>query len=76
MKRKHLSLFADTIYSVVLVHGLNGDRIKTWSKDNVCWPRDLLKEDLPNARILSVCVDRASEIEVINLRSGAMMRVS
>jgi len=38
---------------VVFVHGLHGDKIKTWSKDRICWPRDLLKEDLPNARILS-----------------------
>jgi hypothetical protein len=63
------------MHSVVFVHGLHGDRIKTWSKDKICWPRDLLKEDLPNARILSVCVARAFAPEVANLGSGATMRV-
>lgn len=39
---------------VVLVHGLRGDKLATWTKDKVCWPRDLLKDDLPDCRIMSV----------------------
>jgi len=40
-------------YSIVAVHGLNGHREKTWTADNgVHWLRDLLPEDLPNARVL------------------------
>ncbi|KAI1773269.1 hypothetical protein F4818DRAFT_423753 [Hypoxylon cercidicola] len=33
------------------VHGLGGHPIHTWSKGSVCWPRDLLYQDLPNCRI-------------------------
>jgi hypothetical protein len=39
---------------IVLVHGLGGNRIRTWQKDGVCWPRDLLERELPNARIITV----------------------
>ncbi|KAK3305960.1 Alpha/Beta hydrolase protein [Chaetomium strumarium] len=40
---------------VVLIHGLNGDYLKTWlhSATGVCWPRDLLPAVLPSARVLS-----------------------
>lgn len=36
------------------MHGLNGDAIQTWTKDNVCWPRDLLPQDMVNARVMTV----------------------
>ena len=45
------------IRSVVFVHGLRGDRIKSWSRDDVCWPRDLLAEDLKQARIITYGYD-------------------
>lgn len=38
---------------VVLIHGLRGHAEKTWSKGDICWPRDFLKKDLPNVRIIS-----------------------
>lgn len=39
---------------IVFVHGLRGHPIDTWSAANqVCWPRDLLKDDFQDARIIS-----------------------
>ncbi|KAK4140162.1 uncharacterized protein C8A04DRAFT_32288 [Dichotomopilus funicola] len=43
----------DPIIDIVTIHGLNGHREKTWMAENgVHWLRDLLPEDLPQARIL------------------------
>lgn len=39
--------------SIIFVHGLRGHALETWSKGPVCWPRDLLKNDTPNARIIT-----------------------
>lgn len=46
--------------SIILIHGVNGDPIKTWehvssdgSGKRVLWPRDLLPKDFPAARVLS-----------------------
>jgi hypothetical protein len=43
--------------SIVAVHGLNGNAIKTWTSDNqkICWlsHRDLLPKYLKSARILT-----------------------
>jgi hypothetical protein len=43
----------DPIVDIVALHGLNGHREITWTAENgVHWLRDLLPEDLPQARIL------------------------
>ncbi|KAK8138051.1 hypothetical protein PG984_001431 [Apiospora sp. TS-2023a] len=38
---------------IIFVHGLNGHRVGSWTKDSVCWPRELLGSDVPHARIIS-----------------------
>ncbi|KAE9380746.1 hypothetical protein N431DRAFT_552847 [Stipitochalara longipes BDJ] len=38
---------------IIFVHGLRGDRRKTWTKGNVLWPESLLKPRFPNARIMT-----------------------
>lgn len=35
----------------MLLHGLRGDIEKTWTKDGVIWPKDLLPLDVPESRI-------------------------
>jgi hypothetical protein len=41
-----------TVSSIVVVHGLNGHRDKTWTAANgTHWLRDLLPTDIPNARV-------------------------
>jgi hypothetical protein len=44
----------DVPASIVFVHGLNGDRISTWSsKSGVFWPRTLLPGKLPPCRVMT-----------------------
>lgn len=38
---------------LVFVHGLRGSRWKTWSSGDVFWPRDLLRDDVKSARVVT-----------------------
>ncbi|CAG8958691.1 hypothetical protein HYFRA_00011533 [Hymenoscyphus fraxineus] len=44
---------ASIVADIVFVHGLRGDPIATWSDGKVCWPRDFLRDDVPNTRIMT-----------------------
>ncbi|KFY81438.1 hypothetical protein V500_11415 [Pseudogymnoascus sp. VKM F-4518 (FW-2643)] len=43
----------EIVADIIFVHGLRGHALETWSKGLVCWPRDFLKDDIPNARIIT-----------------------
>ncbi len=45
---------APVVADIVFVHGLRGDRKLSWTRGDVFWPRDLLKDEVSNARIMSV----------------------
>lgn len=53
--------------SVVCVHGLNGhpQRSFTHAKTNVYWPRDLLPDQVPMARVLTYGYDSSSKYTAI-----------
>ncbi|KAJ8127228.1 hypothetical protein O1611_g6408 [Lasiodiplodia mahajangana] len=40
-------------FDLIFVHGLRGSRLKTWTRNDVFWPRDLLKDDLRNVRVIT-----------------------
>ncbi|EEU38687.1 uncharacterized protein NECHADRAFT_83088 [Fusarium vanettenii 77-13-4] len=42
---------------IVFVHGLFGNRVNTWTTNGVLWPKQLLGEDLPKARIFTFGYD-------------------
>ncbi|RSM09324.1 hypothetical protein CEP52_004134 [Fusarium oligoseptatum] len=42
---------------IVFVHGLFGNRLNTWTKHSVLWPKQILSEDLPKARIFTFGYD-------------------
>ena len=48
-----------TRISIIFVHGLRGHRLNTWTKQGICWPKDLLAKEpgLSNVRILSFGYD-------------------
>ena len=45
------------LVDVCFIHGLRGGNVSTWSSHSLCWPRDLLCRDIPDARILSFGYD-------------------
>ncbi|KAK3303714.1 uncharacterized protein B0T15DRAFT_282738 [Chaetomium strumarium] len=49
----------NAVVDIIFVHGLTGDRIKTWTAHGASepWPKTLLPEKIPNARILTVGYD-------------------
>ncbi|CCA66627.1 related to tetratricopeptide repeat domain protein-Neosartorya fischeri [Serendipita indica DSM 11827] len=48
----------DPIVDIVAIHGLQGHRESTWTTEKgVCWLRDFLPFDLPNARVLTYGYD-------------------
>ncbi|RDW66546.1 hypothetical protein BP6252_10181 [Coleophoma cylindrospora] len=49
----------DAKFDLVFVHGLTGDRRRSWTKNNVFWPKELLPLDLPLARIITFGYDAA-----------------
>lgn len=55
----------------IFIHCLGGSRVRSWTKDGVCWPRDLLGREFPHARILTVRKPRHHEVQVTDLSSGA-----
>ena len=38
---------------IIFVHGLRGSRMGSWSHEDICWPRDFLKDDLPGVRVFT-----------------------
>jgi hypothetical protein len=44
---------------IIFVHGLRGHRRKTWTKGDICWPKDLLskEETLLHTRVLTFGYD-------------------
>lgn len=46
---------ADQLFSIVAVHGLNGDCFRTWTdpKSKKLWLRDFLPKDLPGSRVMT-----------------------
>ncbi|KAF2877209.1 hypothetical protein BDV95DRAFT_558683 [Massariosphaeria phaeospora] len=62
---------------IVFVHGLMGDRRRTWTKslsdEGLCfWPKDLLPDDLPHARIITWGYD-ADVVKPFNVVSVARL---
>ena len=59
---------------IVFVHGLTGNAYNTWlHKDtNVYWPGELLKQDIPDARILSFGYD-ADIVKIWNTASKSKL---
>ncbi|KAG8797716.1 hypothetical protein FRC16_008589, partial [Serendipita sp. 398] len=53
-----LSAGQDPIVDIIAIHGLDGHRENSWTADDgTMWLRDLLPDDVPNARILTYGYD-------------------
>jgi hypothetical protein len=61
-----------------MVHGLNGDRIKTWTQDGCFWLRDLLPDKLPGARVMTFGynADLAMNYSTLGIRDHATVLLS
>jgi hypothetical protein len=46
-----------TDVDIVFVHGLTGDRDRTWTKNETLWPKSLLTREIPNARVMTYGYD-------------------
>jgi hypothetical protein len=59
------------VCSIVFVHGLRGHRRHTWTKDDVCWPQELLSKEsaMSQTRILTFGYDA----NVIGLTGSASL---
>ncbi|KAM7187803.1 Alpha/Beta hydrolase fold [Rhypophila sp. PSN 637] len=67
------------VADIILVHGLNGRRMRTWTLDNCCWPRDLLPRTLPGTRIMTFGYDSAvvrstgTSTNSVGLHAGSLL---
>ncbi|MCJ1396165.1 hypothetical protein MMC18_009054 [Xylographa bjoerkii] len=52
------------VAEVVFVHGYGGDRFTSWTRDGICWPRDLLRKDVPNVRVITWGYDTSSDATI------------
>jgi hypothetical protein len=51
-----------TACSIVAIHGLDGHRERTWTDNNgTLWLRDLLPDEVPNARIFTYGYDARTQ---------------
>ncbi|KAH6850450.1 Alpha/Beta hydrolase protein [Chaetomium sp. MPI-CAGE-AT-0009] len=68
------------ILDLVLVHGLNGDHIESWThqQSGICWPRDLLPKQLPGIRVssFSYSADVYGNTSVAGIRDNAQNLLS
>lgn len=57
VSRPKLPAFTHISRSIIMIHGLDGNWKDTWSKNDVFWPRDFLKNAIDHARIWSYGYD-------------------
>ncbi|KAF8530221.1 hypothetical protein BU17DRAFT_59986 [Hysterangium stoloniferum] len=72
---KELSPGTTPTIDIVAIHGLDGDREKSWTADNEkLWLRDFLPQAIPAARILSYGYDAYTDSSLISLARLHMSR--
>ena len=47
----------EVLVDICFIQGVRGGNVSTWTWEKMCWPRDLLPIDIPNARIISYGYD-------------------